>query len=127
MIQNGTYLNVIDNSGAKKAICIQVMSGYRRRYGYIGDILVVSIKSLRSKRKVLSKTKNGEVYSALIVRTKKVRNFFCGDSTLFLENSIILLNKQNKILGTRIFGALPKDFRYTKYLKILSLSSGNLL
>lgn len=127
MIQNGTYLNVIDNSGAKEAICIQVTSGYRRRYAYTGDILVVSIKSLRSKRKLASKTKKGEVYRALVVRTKKTKNFFCGDNSAFLENSIILLNKQNKILGTRIFGALPKYFRYTKYLKILSLSSGNIL
>lgn len=127
MIQKGSYLNVIDNSGARKAICIQVLSGYRHRYAYIGNILIVSVRSLRAKRRVFSKVKKGSIYTALLVRTKKVKKFFSGDSTTFLENSIILLNKQKKLLGTRIFGALPKYFRNTKFLKILSLSFGNLL
>ena len=127
MIQKGSYLNVIDNSGAKKAVCIQVLFGYRRRYAYVGDIVVVSIKSLRSKRKFASKTKKGEVYRALVVRTKIDSRSFLGDRTTFLENSIILLNKQNKFLGTRVFGSLSKEFRFTKYLKILSLATGQVL
>jgi large subunit ribosomal protein L14 len=124
MIQSGTYLNVIDNSGAKVASCIKVISGYRRRYAHIGDIITISIKSLRSKRRSVSKTKKGEVYKAVVVRTKTVKKSFCGDNLGFLENSAVLLNKQNKFIGTRIFGSVPKSFRYTKFLKIASLSLG---
>jgi large subunit ribosomal protein L14 len=126
MIQSGTYLNVIDNSGAKKCICIQVKTGYKQKYSYIGDLITVSVKKLRSKRRNLSKVKKGQIYKALIVKTKKVKSFFNGDTTSFLENCIILLNNKNKIVGTRIFGSLPKDLRYTKYLKILSLCSGKI-
>jgi large subunit ribosomal protein L14 len=124
MIQVGTLLNVIDNSGARKASCIKVIPGYKRRYARIGDLIVVSIKSLRTKRKATSKTKKGEIYKALVVRTKPKQLTFSGESTAFLENSIILLNKQNKLIGTRIFGALPSSFRYTKFLRVVSLSAG---
>jgi len=124
MIQSGTYLNIVDNSGTKVACCIKVMTGYKRRYASTGDLIIISVKSLRSKRKAFSKTKKGEVYKALVIRTKVGQKFFSGDNLKFLENSAIILNKQNKILGTRIFGLIPKTFRYTKYLKIISLSSG---
>ena len=124
MIQVGTVLNVIDNSGARKVCCIKVMTGYKRRYAFSGDLIMISIKSLRTKRKATSKTKKGEVYKALVVRTKVNLKSFSGETTKFLENSAILLNKQNKFIGTRIFGALPIKFRYTKYLRILSLSNG---
>ena len=67
MIQNGTYLNVIDNSGAKKVYCIQVKGGYKKRYARIGDIITVSVKMLRTKRRATSKVKKGEVLKALIV------------------------------------------------------------
>jgi len=124
MIQNGSYLNVIDNSGAKTAYCIKVVSGYKCRYAFIGNVIVISIKSLRSKRRSTSKTKKGEIYKAVIVRTKtKIKNVF-GDNINFFENSIVLLNKQYKFIGTRIFGSVPKFLRYTKYLKVASLSSG---
>ena len=124
MIQVGTVLNVIDNSGARKICCIKVISGYKRRYAFAGDLIMVSVKSLRTKRKSTSKTKKGEVYKALVVRTKVQLKGFSGDNIKFLENSAILLNKQNKFIGTRVFGALPVKFRYTKYLRILSLSNG---
>ena len=124
MVQNGTYVNVVDNSGAKTALCIKVLSGFRRRYGNIGDTIMVSIKSLRVKRRSVSKTKKGEIYKAVIIRTKSIKTFFSGDNIRFFENSIVLLNKQNKFLGTRIFGSVPRFFRYTKFLKIASLSSG---
>jgi large subunit ribosomal protein L14 len=124
MIQNGTYLNIIDNSGAKEVICIKVLSGYRRRYAFIGDLITVSVKSLRLKRRAFSKTKKGEVHRALVVRTKILAKNLNSDKFGFFENSAILLNKQNTCLGTRIFGAIPKSFRYTKFLKIASISSG---
>ena len=124
MIQKGTYLNVIDNSGAKDVCCIQVLKGYRKRYATIGDIIIVSIKSLRLKRRSLSKIKKGEVSKALVVRTKVSKNSYSFESSNFFENSVVLLNRQNKLLGTRIFGVVPKYFRYTKFLRIVSLASG---
>jgi large subunit ribosomal protein L14 len=124
MIQVGTILNVIDNSGARKACCIKVILGYQRRYANVGDVIVVSIKSLRTKRKSTSKAKKGEIYRALVVRTKYKTVQFSGESIKFFENSIVLLNKQNKLVGTRIFGSLPAVFRYTKFLRVTSLSAG---
>jgi large subunit ribosomal protein L14 len=124
MIQVGTLLNVIDNSGARKVACIKVLGGYKKRYALLGDIIVISIKSLRTKRKSTAKVKKGEVCYALVVRTNKGYSTFSNESLKFFENSVILLNKQNKYLGTRIFGSLPNSFRYTKYLRLLSLSSG---
>lgn len=124
MIQVGTYLNVLDNSGARLVFCIKVLSGYQRRYAKIGDIIIVSIKRLRSKRKLFSKVKKGEIYKALILKTRSKKNYKFGDNVLFLENAVVLLNKQNKLIGTRIFGAIHKSFRYTKYLKFLFLAVG---
>ena len=124
MIQNGTYLNVIDNSGAKVVCCIKVKGGYKKRYARIGDILVVSIKNLRRKRKTTSKVKKGEVVKALVVRTKLGLKDYSNKYIKFFENSVILLNNNNRPICTRIFGVLPKFFRYTKHLKIASLSAG---
>jgi large subunit ribosomal protein L14 len=125
MIQSGTYLNVVDNSGAKKACCLKVLKGYQRRYAFPGDIIVVSIKSLRSKRRSTSKAKKGQIFKALVVRTKaRIKKSFSGESLNFFENSVVLLNNQNKLIGTRIFGTLPKFFRYTKFLKLTFLALG---
>ncbi len=124
MIQKGTYFKVVDNSGAKKACCIHVSGGYRKRYGKTGDVIVVSIKSLRAKRREVSKIKKGDVLKALIVKTKVFRPSYSQESVSFFENSVVLLNNQNKLIGTRVFGPIEKTFRYTKYLRILSLASG---
>ena len=124
MIQKGTYLNVIDNSGAKVVGCIQVKKGFKQRYASIGDIIIVSIKSLRNKRRSTSKVKKGDVLKALIVRTKISVSDYSNKSIKFFENSVILLTNNNKPIGTRIFGSLPKFFRYTKHFKIASLSAG---
>ena len=124
MIQVGTFLNVIDNSGAREACCIKIVKGYKKRYAFVGDLLFVSVKSLRSKRKSSSKVKKGDVCLAVILRTKSNLHSFSGDSFKFFENSVVLLNRQYKFIGTRIFGALPKQIRYTKYLRAASLSSG---
>jgi large subunit ribosomal protein L14 len=124
MIQKGTYLNIIDNSGAKEVCCIHVLKGYRKRYAVSGDTVVVSIKSLRLKRRSHAKIKKGEVLKALIVRTKSNIKTYSSEELSFLENSAILLSKQDKLLGTRIFGSVPSFFRYTKFLRIISLASG---
>jgi large subunit ribosomal protein L14 len=115
MVQNNTTLNIIDNSGAKIAECIKVYSGYKRRYASIGDTILVTIKSLRSKRRGSSKIKKGELYKALIIRTKSKKTLAYGDSISFKENSAILLTKQNKFVGTRVFGSVPKFFKKTKF------------
>jgi len=124
MIQVGTELKVVDNSGAKIVYCIKVLNGFQRRYAKLGDVILVSVKQLRSKRKAFSKVKKGEIYKALILSTKKLTNHKYGDAILFFENSVVLLNKQNKLIGTRIFGGMYKYFRYTKYLKFLFLAKG---
>jgi large subunit ribosomal protein L14 len=124
MIQSGSYINIIDNSGAKQVKCIKVLKGYKSRYAHVGDLVIVSVKDLRSTRRTSSKIKKGEVHRVLIVRTKKLTKNFNFDQFGFFENSGILLSKQNVCLGTRIFGSIPRMFRYTKYLKIVSVSSG---
>jgi len=124
MIQKGTLLNVIDNSGAKTAYCIQVLSGYRRRYAGVGNIINVAVKSLRPKRKEFSKVKKGEIVCGVVVRLKRTKAAYSFENCQFSENSVVLINKQNKLIGTRVFGVVPKSFRYTKFLRIVSLSSG---
>jgi len=124
MIQDKTILNVIDNSGAKTAYCIKVMKGYRRKYARIGDIITVAIKTLRKKRKENSKIKKGDVSKALLVRTKVTKCNSFHEKIDFFENAVILINKQKKLLSTRIFGAISKSFKYTKFLRIISLSAG---
>jgi large subunit ribosomal protein L14 len=123
MIQSGSYLNIIDNSGAKKVMCIKITSsGYRQHYANVGSTILVSIKSVRFSKNM--KIKKGEIHKALIVRTKF--NLFSAtyNYKLNFENSAILLNKQNKLLGTRIFGFIPKQLKYSKFLKLVTLASG---
>jgi len=124
MIQVNTSLNIIDNCGGKKAYCIKVSKGYRKRYSYIGDIVLVVIKSIRSKRRLTSKVKKGDLYNALIIRTKFEKKGLSGDAIKFLKNSVVILNKQKRLVGTKIFGAIPKHFRFTKFMRLISLSSG---
>ena len=124
MIQNNSSLNVVDNSGAKHISCIKVIKGYTARYGYVGDLIVISVKSLRLKRRLVAKIKKGQVLRALIIRSKFNKKSFTGDKFSSFSNDAILLTMQNKYLGTRVFGTVPRLFRFTKFLKILSISSG---
>lgn len=124
MIQIGTSVNIIDNSGGKKAYCIRIVGGSKKRYAFLGDLILVAIQSLRKRRRALSKVKKGELYTALIVRTKSKNVYSSTDTFYFLQNSVILFNKQNKFLGTRIFGPMIQTFRYTKYMRLISMSSG---
>jgi large subunit ribosomal protein L14 len=124
MIQKGTFLKVIDNSGAKNVCCIRIVSNKKYRYAYTGDILLVSVKKLRAKRRFASKVKKGQLMRALVVRTKKKTSYFSGDNLSFFENSVILLKKNNKLVGTRIFGLLPRMLRYSQYMRLLALGAG---
>lgn len=125
MIQKGTFLNVVDNSGGKIASCIHNISSPTSRYATLGHIILVSIKKLRVKRRFASKIKKGALAYALIIRTKIFRNSYFGDRLKFYENSIVLFFKKTyNLIGTRIFGLLPKFFRYTQFMRILSLGTG---
>ncbi len=118
MIQQQTMLNVADNSGAKRIMCIKVLGGSRRRYASVGDIIVVSIKEAIPNAKV----KKGDVKKAVIVRTKKGLRRTDGSMILFDENSAVLIGDQGEPLGTRIFGPVARELRGKKYAKIISLA-----
>ena len=123
MIQRQTYLMIMDNSGAKTVQCISILGGFKKKIARIGDIIVVSVKSLRVKNKSKVKIKKGEVFRALVVKTKNVKKKKDGTTLKFTVNSGVLLNKQNKPVATRILNSIPKEFRYHKFMKITSLAS----
>jgi len=125
MIQVGSSLNIIDNSGAKTAYCIRIITKYKAQYAGIGDTILVSIKKVRKRRRDPLKMTKGKIFKALILRVKVPNKKFNGNSYKFLENAAILLTKQtNKLVGTRILGLITKDFRYTKFARLLILSAG---
>jgi len=127
MIQNQTLLKVVDNSGGKLVRCLKVLKkGAKTRYGKIGDILVVSIQKIRSKNKLRSKVKKGDVLYAVVVKTKSQLKRKTGMSIFFDRNAVVLLTKQHKPLATRIFGLVPKELRTSKFLKIVSLAGGTI-
>ena len=123
MIQQQTILKVSDNSGAKTAKCIKVLGGFKKKVAYPGDTVVVSIQQLRNKSKKTSKVKKGEIYRAIILRTKKhIRNKE-HTFTSFNDNAISLINKQNNPIATRIIGPISKKLK-NQHSKIVSLSPG---
>lgn len=125
MIQRGSFLTVSDNSGAKIAYCIHNISKPKSRYAYIGDIVLISVKKLRAKRRFASKIKKGTMAHGLIIRSKNLSTFFTGDKIKFYELSIILFYRKTfKLIGTRIFGFLPFSFRYSQFVKLLSICTG---
>lgn len=124
MIAKFTRVNIVDNSGAKLASCIHIYSGHKKRYATVGEKILISIKRLRSKRKSNSKVKKGEIYSALIVQTKKSISQKNGIKKYYIFNSAILLNKQDKPIGSKIFIGLESTFRHTKHLKIIFIAPG---
>lgn len=124
MIQQQTILKVADNSGAKTVKCIKVLGGFKKRYAKLGDIVVVSVQQLRNKSKKTSKVSKGEVFRALVVRTKKKYRKKDGSSFFLQENAVALINKQGNPIGTRILGPIPKVLKKTKFMKFVSLSIG---
>lgn len=124
MIQQQTILKVSDNSGAKTVRCIRVLGGFRKKYARLGDNIIVSVQQLRNKSKNTSKVKKGEVYKALIIRTKVPCKKKDGSQIWFGENSVVLVNKQENPVSTRIMGPLPKLFKKKKFQKFISMSSG---
>lgn len=118
MIQMQSILDVADNSGAKKIMCIKVLGGSHRMIAGIGDVIVVSIKEAIPNGKV----KKGDVHRALIVRTRKGVRRMDGSTITFDRNAAVLLNKQGEPIGTRVFGAVTRELRAKKFLKIVSLA-----
>ena len=118
MIQVQTKLDVADNSGAKSVAYIKVLGGSKRRYASIGDIVVVSVKDAMPRAKV----KKGDIYKAVVVRTKKEVGRNDGSHIRFDNNSAVLLNKNMEPIGTRIFGPVARELRGRNFMKIVSLA-----
>ncbi len=118
MIQTQTMLDVADNTGAKKVMCIKVLGGSRKRYATIGDIIVVTVKESVPN----SATKKGTVNRAVIVRTAKEIRRPDGSYIKFDRNAAVLINPQGEPLGTRIFGPVARELRGKKFTKIISLA-----
>jgi len=118
MVQMTTVLDVADNSGAKKVMCVKVLGGSKRKYASIGDVIVVSIKEAIPNAKV----KKGDVAKAVIVRTKKEIQRKDGSYIRFDENAAVILNNQGEPRGTRIFGPVARELRERNFMKIISLA-----
>ena len=118
MIQMQTILKVADNSGAKQVQCIKVLGGSHRRYAGVGDIIKVSVKDSIPRGKV----KKGDVFNAVVVRTKKGVRRPDGSLIRFDGNAAVLLNAQLQPIGTRIFGPVTRELRGERFMKIISLA-----
>ncbi|HLH75623.1 MAG TPA: 50S ribosomal protein L14 [Candidatus Binataceae bacterium] len=118
MIQTQSVLDVADNSGARKVMCIKVLGGSKRKYATIGDVIVVAVKEAIPNAKV----KKGDVAKAVIVRTAKEIGRADGSYIRFDNNSAVLVDNQHEPIGTRIFGPVARELRAKRFLKIISLA-----
>jgi len=118
MIQTQSYLNVADNSGARRVMCIKVLGGSHRRYAKVGDLIKVSVKEASPRGRV----KKGQVMNAVVVRTKKGVRRSDGSLIKFDDNAAVLLNTNLAPMGTRIFGPVTRELRSEKFMKIISLA-----
>jgi large subunit ribosomal protein L14 len=118
MIQQQSNLEVADNSGARRVMCIKVIGGSKRKFASVGDVIVVSIKEAIPRGKV----KKGEVHRAVIVRTRRDIHRPDGSTIRFDKNAAVLITKQNEPIGTRIFGPVTRELRAKQFMKIVSLA-----
>ena len=118
MIQMQTMLDAADNSGARRLMCVKVLGGSKRRYANVGDVIKVSIKEAIPRGKV----KKGDVYNAVVVRTRKGVRRTDGSLIRFDGNAAVLLNGQLQPIGTRIFGPVTRELRGEQFMKIVSLA-----
>jgi len=118
MIQQETTLQVADNSGARKVLCIRVLGGSRRRYATVGDIIVVAVKDAIPN----SRVKKGEVRKAVIVRTSRPLGRPDGSWIRFDENAAVLIDDHNEPIGTRVFGPVARELRARQFMRIISLA-----
>ena len=118
MIQMQTVLDAADNSGARRIQCIKVLGGSKRRYASVGDVIKVSVKDAIPRGKV----KKGEIYNAVVVRTRKGVRRKDGSLIRFDGNAAVLLNARLEPIGTRIFGPVTRELRTNRFMKIISLA-----
>lgn len=118
MIQAQTYLDIADNSGARKVMCIKVLGGSKRRYASVGDIIKVTVKEAIPRGRV----RKGQVLDAVVVRTKKGIRRPDGSLIKFDGNAAVLLNAQKQPIGTRIFGPVTRELRNDNFMRIISLA-----
>ena len=129
MIQQETILQVADNSGAKTVKWIKVLGGYKKKYAKLGDIIVVSIQELRNKSKITSKVKKGEIYKALVIRTKKKvkkkdGTILYSSKKIGRDNAVTLINKKGNAIATRITEPVPFKLKKKQLVKFINLSTG---
>lgn len=118
MIQVQSRLKVADNSGAKELMCIKVLGGSRKRYGYVGDIIVASVKEAAPDGNI----KKGAVVKAVVVRTVKESRREDGSYIKFDDNAAVIINKNSEPVGTRVFGPVARELRGKGFLKIVSMA-----
>ena len=118
MIQMQSNLEVADNSGARRVMCIKVLGGAGRRYASVGDVIVVSVKEAIPRGRV----KKGDVLQAIVVRTSQGIKRKDGSVIRFDKNAAVIVNKQSEPIGTRIFGPVPRELRAKNHMKIISLA-----
>lgn len=118
MIQMQSNLDVADNSGARRVMCIKVLGGSKRKYAGVGDIIVVSVKEAIPRGRV----KKGDVMKAVVVRTAKDIRRADGSVIRFDRNAAVLINNNKEPIGTRIFGPVPRELRQKQHMKIISLA-----
>ena len=118
MIQMQTILDVADNSGARRVMCIKVIGGSKRRYANVGDVVKVAVRDARPRGRV----KKGDVYNAVVVRTAKGIRRPDGALIKFDNNAAVLLNNKLEPMGTRIFGPVTRELRTERFMKIVSLA-----
>ena len=118
MIQMQSNLDVADNSGARRVMCIKVLGGSKRKYASVGDVIVVSVKEAIPRGRV----KKGDVLQAIVVRTSQGIKRKDGSVIRFDKNAAVIVNKQSEPIGTRIFGPVPRELRAKNHMKIISLA-----
>lgn len=118
MIQTQSYLEVADNSGARRVMCIKVLGGSKRRYARVGDLIKVTVKEANPRGKV----KKGQVMTAVVVRTRKGVRRSDGSLIKFDDNAAVMLDSKEAPIGTRIFGPVTRELRGEKFMKIISLA-----
>ncbi len=118
MIQQESVVDIADNSGARRALCIRVLGGTRKRYARVGDVIVVTVKEAVPN----SAVSKGEIKRAVIVRTAKEVGRPDGSYIRFDDNAAVLINEVGEPLGTRIFGPIARELRAQKFMKIISLA-----
>lgn len=118
MIQVESTLDVADNSGARKILCIKVLGGSKRRYAGVGDVIVVSVKDAIPR----SRVKKGDIMRAVVVRTAQAVRRSDGSVIRFDNNAAVLVNKNGEPVGTRVFGPVVRELRARQYMKIISLA-----